>query len=672
MPTQAEIWCHLGSTQQAQGRLDEAVASFRRALELKPDFAEALNNLGLALAGQGKPNEAAASFRQAMRFRPDYHEAHRNLQNAVLEAKKLGVQLMPRLAEAHHELAQAYAEQNRLDEALASYQKAIWLKPDFIAAYTDLGLLLWSQGRLDEAVTVLERVVQIDPNSAIGHNNLALVLAGQGKRDEAVTHYRRAVEIDPAYAQAYSNMAIALREQNRLDEAAVCCEQAVRLKPDWADAHNNLGTIRRDQGRLAEAEASFRQATQFRPTFINAYSNLGVVLAEQGNLEAAVETYEQALRLNPNDADVRKNRALAWLLAGNYQQGWPEFKWRWQCKEIPGSKRPFAIPLWDGSPLMGRTILLHAAGGRGDAIQFVRFAPLVKQRGGRVIVECRRDLVGFLASCAGVDELVADDAELPSFDVQAPLLDVPAILGTTLSSIPADIPYLSADPALVRRWGGEVAKGRQGDKETRRQGDKETRRQGDKETRRQGEGNADHDVSSAKSCLPVSLSPCLPVFEQEFKIGIVWQGSTSFRADYLRSCRLVYFAPLARIEGVRLFSLQKELGMEQLAEAEFPVTDLGSRLENFMDTAAVLKNLDLVVAVDTAIVHCAGALGLPVWVALPFAADWRWLLEREDSPWYPTVRLFRQKRWGDWNGVFANIAEEVRHLPGKIFHAEQD
>ena len=319
--------------------------------------------------------------------------------------------------------------------------------------------------------------------------------------------------------------------------------------------------------------------------------------------------YQEALRLKPDFADAQQ-QVFLWLLMGNFEHGWPEYEWRWQRKERATYKRSFAQPLWDGTPLDGHVILLHAEQGLGDTIQFVRYASQVKQRGGRVVVECPRELAPLLGRCAGIDQVVIRRQSLPAFDVHAPLLSLPGIFATRLDTIPADIPYLSVDPMLTERWRAEL---------------------------------------------------CII---RAFKIGIVWQGNPGHKRDRQRSVSLMQFAPLARVAQVCLFSLQKGPGTEQLQEVaeRFAVTDLGSRFENFADTAAVLMQLDLVITVDTAVAHCAGALGIPVWVVLPFAPDWRWLLERNDSPWYPTMRLFRQKQPGDWDEVFGRIREEVKKL----------
>jgi hypothetical protein len=293
---------------------------------------------------------------------------------------------------------------------------------------------------------------------------------------------------------------------------------------------------------------------------------------------------------------------------GDFARGWPEHEWRLRC---PGTSPPsFPRPAWDGAPLDGRAILLYAEHGLGDALQFIRYAPLVQERGGRVIVTCRRTLARLLATCRRVEQVVAEGEDLPAFDVYALFMALPGLFQTNLANLPAEVPYLTADPAAVAAW------------------------------RR-------------------ALGPA-----EEYQIGIAWQGNPEFGRDHHRSFRLDQFEPLAELEGVRLYSLQVGVGREQLGEAadRFPVTDLGGRLGDFMDTAAVVTNLDLVIAPDTAVAHLAGALGVPVWLALPFACDWRWLADRDDSPWYPTMRLFRQQRWGDWDDVFERMAGELEMM----------
>src|SRR5262249_19269542 len=443
------------------------------------------------------------------------------------------------------------------------------------------------------------QTVALKPDDSGAHINLGHILARQDKLDEAAASYEQALRLKPDDPEAHNNLGIVLGKLNRLDEAAARFRQALGLKPDHADAHNNLGSVLEKQDKLEEATACFHQALCLKPDYPGVHNNLGIVLWKQGRFEEAVASYGQALDFQPDYPEAHWNRGLAWLTMGRLEQGWRGYEWRWKCKEF-GSLPPFQAPLWDGSPLDGRTILIHAEQGLGDTLQFVRYMPLVEQRGGRVILHCQPPLTRLLARSPGIERLLAHGDPLPEFDVHVPLLSLPGLFGTTLESVPAEVPYVEAEPQLVEAWRERLGSYR------------------------------------------------------GFKVGIVWQGNPDHRMDRYRSTRLTQFAPLARLPGGHLFSLQKGPGVEQLAALTdpFPVTDLGSGLDDFRDTAAVLKNLDLVVSVDTSVAHLAGALGIPVWVALHFPAEWRWLMGREDSPWYPTMRLFRQTSPGQWEDVF--------------------
>ena len=618
-PDYAEAHSNLGLALNSQGRLEEAVVCYRRALALKPDYAEAHNNLGNALSDQRKLDEAAACYRRALALKPDFAEAHYNLGNALKDQGKLdeaavcyrrALSLKPDFAEAHNNLGVVLSDQGKLDEAIACYRRALALKPDFAEAHNNLGVALSDQGKLDEAVACYRRALALKPDYAEAHSNLGLALSNQGKLDEAVACYRRALALKPDFAEAHNNLGNALKDQGKLDEAVACYRRALALHPNFAEAHNNLGLTLSAQGKLDEAVACYRRALALKPDYAEAHNNLGNALKEQGNLDEAVACYRRALALKPDYADANFNQSLLTLLTGDFERGWGEYEWRWKTKQRNFHGRYFAQPLWDGQPLAGSTILLHAEQGLGDTIQFVRYVHLVKERGGRVVVECQPPLLPLLADCPGIDQALAQGEPLPAFEVQAPLLSLPGILGTTLGSIPARVPYLRADPELAQSWRQKLE----------------------------------------------ALDG--------FKVGIVWQGNPQVKGDRQRSIPLRYYEALARVKGVRLVSLQKGPGADQLraVDAAFPVLDLGQQLETFRDTAAVLQNLDLLISSCTSVPHLAGALGVPVWLALPFVPDWRWLLERADSPWYPHHRLFRQSRPGDWSELFERIAGALRDL----------
>ncbi len=528
------------------GRTDSAVDYISQALRLMPDFAAAHYNLGLALRQQGKLAEAMAHWRQAVRYQPDY-------------------------AEAHYHLGNALQQQGKLSEAIASWRQAVRFNPHHVDAHNNLGNALQQQGQLAEAEACLQQALQLKPDFINAHQNLGNTLLAQGKLEEAIARYQHVLRYSPNSLVAYNNLGKAFLDQHRLDEAAASLQQALRVSPDFAEAYNNLGLILQEQGKTQEAIASL----------------------------------QRAVRLNPNYVAAHINLALSWLVMGNFEQGWPEYEWRWKSE---GYSAPnLRQPLWDGTALKGRTILLHAEQHFGDTFQFIRYAELVKQYGGRVCVVCPGALMQVLANCAGIDQLIAEGNPLPYFDVHAPFLSLPRILGTTLDTIPAKVPYLTAQVDLIERWRDRLS----------------------------------------------SLNGP--------KIGICWQGTTTLRTARLKALPLKNFAPLAQ-SGAQLISLQKDVATEQLEQAGFAVNQLAALDEAgaFLDTAAVMMNVDLIISCDTSVAHLAGALGVPVWVPLPFASDWRWLLHREDSPWYPTMRLYRQPEPGNWQAVFQRMAADLR------------
>jgi tetratricopeptide (TPR) repeat protein len=616
-PGNADLWCMVGIVCRAAGKVAAAVASYREALRLRPGFLEALNNLANALVVQGKPEEAVPIYQQVLRQRPDYTQAHNNLGAAL---RNLG----------------------QLEEAAACYRHALRLQPIYADAHNNLGDVLDKLGKSSEAAPCYREALRLRPAFPEAHTNLGVVLVKLGKIEEAIAHHRQALSLKPDYAEAHSNLGNALLAQDKLAEAAACYEQALRLRPDFPEALANLGIAFAQQRKLDEAIASYQRALQLRPNYPEALGNLGNVLLEQGKPEEALQRYQEALRLKPDYHDAHFNsgqadltqgrmdealtkfdralagrtdypeahmgRAVTWLMLGNYEQGWKEYEWRWKTKEF--SPLPYTQPVWDGTPLQGRTILVHAEQGLGDTIQLIRYAPLVKQAGGTVIVACPKALRRLFAPCAGIDRLVEQETELPAFDVHASLLSLPRILGTTVATIPARVPYLFAEPELVEYWRRELST------------------------------------------------------YTGFRIGIAWQGNPQFGGDRHRSFPLAHFEALARVPGVRLLSLQKNHGLDQLRELgdRFPIIDLGPRLDEkgaFLDTAAVMKNLDLVVCPNTSLVHLAGALAVPIWLPLARAPEWRWLWGREDSPWYPTARVFRQEGPGEWDPVFARMATEL-------------
>jgi Tfp pilus assembly protein PilF len=471
-----------------------------------------------------------------------------------------------------------------------------------------VGWKLIQLGDLPHAREHFHSLTQADPMLVEAWYALGGIDQLQGNIALAITSYTRVLELDCDHVETLNNLSVALQSQGKADEASACLRRAIHIKPEYAEAHSNLGNSLKDQGKLEEAITCYERAIELNPNYFDAYNNLGNALRASGQLARSVSCYDQALRLIPDHPLVHLSRALSWLQMGDFERGWPEYEWRLRCKEyaIPA----FRQPRWDGSPLQGRSILLYAEYGFGDTIQFIRYAPHVRERGGYVILACKKPIARLMTACAGVEQVVSEGDVLPEFTVYAPLMSLPLSFGTTLSSVPANVPYIATDVELKNRWSTEIG-------------------------------------------MPDS-----------FKIGVVWQGNPDYRQDRERSFRLAQLEGIARIPGVQLLSFQRVFGVEQLREVEgrFSVLDVGGKTSDFMDIAAALQSLDLVIAPDTSIAHLAGALGVRVWVALAFAPDSRWLEERSDSPWYPSMRLFRQKRRGNWDEVFEQMVVELRGL----------
>ncbi len=571
----------LGDLKHARGDLASAIDSYEQAARYQPESVVAFTNLGNTFRALGQNAKALAAYEHAAQLRPDRPETQLNLG------------LIKQLLKRH-------------DEAAVHFRKALELQPDFVEAHIGLGTALEKQGDSEAAVACFREAIRLAPDNVEAHNNMGASLCSLGELGKAMDSYDEGLRLndDPGALPP----AIA--------EGRALLERAMALDPDFAEAHGNLGKLLLGFGEkqhagaiIEEARAFLERAVALKPDFSEAQGNLAKLLADQGDLAGSLARYDEALRRDPSLASLHKNRAMTLLLSGDFEHGWPEYEWRWREKDA--LERPWPQPEWDGSPLEGRTIMLHREQGLGDTLQFIRYAPLVQELGGQLRIVAPGNWLPILSTCAGLDparvEFCDRDQPIPPFDVFAALMSLPRLFKTDLASIPADVPYLSADESLVARWRSALGE------------------------------------------------------EEGLRVGIVWQGNPDFGNDRVRSMPLASFAPLAAVEGVRLISLQKGFGSEQLGQVDFPILDLGSKFSDvaMVDAAALIRSLDLVISCDTAMLHLAGALAAPVWGAIPFAPDWRWLLERTDSPWYPTLRLFRQSQAGDWTGVFRRMAEAL-------------
>jgi tetratricopeptide (TPR) repeat protein len=554
----------------------------------------------------------------------------------------------------------AYAEAEEL------YREILALRPKHFDAIQLLGALALQGGRFEEGVDLLKRAVAINGMQAPIHSNLAYAfnalhryqeglasanralalkadfvdalnnrgnaLAGLNLPADALTSFERALGLRPDMAQAWNNRACVLRDLGRPADALASCDQAIALQPNYAEAWSNRANALSDLNRPQDAQASYQRAIELAPAFADAWNNLGLTLIDLNQHAEALQSYERALALKPDSAETHWNEALCLLQMGKLTEGWHKYEWRWQRERIKASQRGFAQPLWLGDfSIAGKTILLHAEQGLGDTLQFCRYASMVSALGAQVILEVPRELIRLLATLDGVAQLIEQGQPLPPFDCHCPLLSLPLAFKTEVASIPGKTPYLTPDARASQAWGERLA----------------------------------HDPANRAN--------------RGLKVGLVWAGGNRphiaelRKNDARRSVTLDTLRPILDVPHVQFYSLQKGPPSQQLAQAAEPrahIVDYTEELSDFADTAALVANLDLVISVDTATAHLAGALGKPVWILNRFDTCWRWMLERNDSPWYPGARLFRQPALGDWTSVVeavrAALAVHAAHAGSAI------
>jgi|SRR5579883_1620313 len=494
----------------------------------------------------------------------------------------------------------------RLAEAEALYRAVLAQEPRNADALHLLGLIAGAAGQTDAAVALIREAIRVMPSLAPALYNLGRLLQNRGELADAEACYRRALAYQPENADAYNNLGGVLQAQGRDEEALSCYASALRVRPESAEALSNMGMALQQLGRSEEAVALYHKALTLQPGYAQAHHNLGEALQDLHRPAEAIAAYEQALKLQPDFGDAHCGLAFALLRQGEMARGWKEYAWRFKRSDAPAQARTLPGEPWDGGDPAGRRILIYGEQGFGDTIQFVRYAPLLAQRGAAVAVECQEPLARLFTSLRDVQVVFARGDPLPDFDSYAPVASLPGLCGTTLATIPAHTPYLHANEVSRRRW---------------------------------------------RERIPPS---------EELRAGLVWSANpANQQGRSRRSMEIAELAPVLELPGARFYSLQTG---EAAKEAPQQVVDLAPELHDFADTAAAIDQLDLVITVDTAVAHLAGALGRPVWVMLPYLADWRWLADRDDSPWYPTMRLFRQPKWGDWRSVSLTVASALDRL----------
>jgi tetratricopeptide (TPR) repeat protein len=597
------------------GRFIEAEQICRQIVSSHRDFFDAHYVLAVVQAALGKHDHALTNYDLALALQPKHAEALSNRGNTLkalnrfdeaLDSYDRALATQPIYASALTNRGAVLFDLKRYSDALESYDRALALRPDDAGTLYNRAGTLHALKRYDEAIACYDRAIVLRPDLAEAYANRGNTLNELALFKQALESFDRAIALRPSLVEALSNRGNALNKLKRFDEALASYDRAIALHPGHAGAHYNRGTTLLDLNRYDEALTCFERAIALQPNYPEAFSNRGAALYELRRHAEALDNYDRAIALQPDYPEAHWNAASLRLLTGDFTRGWAEYEWRWKYEAMAMANRSFAQPLWRGEAIEGKTILLHSEQGLGDAIQFCRYAPLVAARGARVIVEVDRRLKELMSSLAGVTQVISAGEALPDFDLHCPLLSLPRAFGTQLETVPAETPYLHAGPNKLAQWNVRLGE--------------------------------------------------RPAGKRACRIGIAWAGNPNHKRDQIRSIDLGAVLPLLEC-GATIVSVQKDIRPADAAVlgAHPDIRLFADDLADFSDTAALLSNLDLVVSVDTSIAHLAGALGCPIWILLPYLPDWRWLLDRDTSPWYPTARLFRQDESRRWDSVIPRV-----------------
>jgi tetratricopeptide (TPR) repeat protein len=597
------------------GRVADAEPLYQQALSREPQNAAALHLLGVALSQMGRKPESVEYITRAIAINPNVPDFHVNLALVYIELGnpvkavphcQRALQLNPNHPDAYNHMGVALGQLNRIDQAVLYLRKTLELKENHTDALMNLGALYQQLGRFEESLMMFQRLIQVQGPRANYFQIIGDLLRELKRIPDAEVAYRKAVELDPNLAEGWAGLALLLHEKGDMPASIPLYEKACAIKPDVVTTLSNFGLALVGTGQLERGFQAYHRALELRPDFPNALNNLGNAYREKLDMPKTLECYDRALFFKPDHHDARWNRSLLLLLLGRFEEGWLEYEWRWL--KFPEERRNFAQARWDGFDISGKRVLLFAEQGFGDTIQFARFIPLVAERGAKVVVECQPELAALIKTAGGAEIVVERGETVPPTDYQCPLMSLGRVFATDADNIPRKVPYLRADTASIAYW---------------------------REKLRPQDGT--------------------------LKVGIAWAGAARHHRDRERSMKRSMFAPLRALPEVSFFSLQKGPPANESAD-RFPLIDHTNDLKTFADTAAMMENLDLIISVDTSVVHLAGALGKPIWTMIPFLPDWRWLLEREDTPWYPTMRLFRQNKANDWSDVVDRLLESLRRF----------
>ena len=626
-PENSEILHLLGVTNYHLGAHERAVQYLKKSIEIEDQNADVFYDLGNVLQEQGSLDEALRAYQQALEIEPEHPDAHNNIGMVLHDLGQIdkaiphyqkALELTPQSAMIHNNLALAYEGNNELEKAIAHYGRAIQIDPNFADVYFNMGNIFMKEDNLDTAYMYYFKSVQLNPNLAEAYIRMGNILLKMGRFAEAIPILGKVLLFYPDSAEIHNNLGNALGEIWQLDEAIPHLERAVELNPDFADAHINLGNTLSKMGKLDEAMEHINKALQIHPELVEALNTLGIIYKEKGQFSEAIACYRRTLNLNPENADAHFNLAFLDLLLGHFEKGWEEYEWRWSIRYA--QKRTLPQPMWDGSSLQGKKLFVYPEQRVGDEIMFASCLPEVIGQAEHCIIECDERLVPLYERSfpgAKVVKRLRDNGYPPDLlpaDFCVPIGSLPRFLRPNIASFPKQKSYLVPDEKKVEEW------------------------------------------KSRYSGLGVGL-----------KIGISWRGGSRPDEIRTRSTSLEQWADQFSVSGVHFVNLQYGDCREELSRAE---EQLGVKIHEWEDAdplkdldafAAKIAALDLVISVDNPTVHMAGALGVPAWVLLPSVCDWRWMQDFEDTPWYQTVRLFRQKTPGEWGEVFQNILTSLRN-----------
>jgi tetratricopeptide (TPR) repeat protein len=593
-----------------------SLISDRTHIDEEKEQIQDLMERGIIFHRAGMLDKAQDIYEKTLLAEPDHFDAMHLLgliayQTANFElAEHLmqgAIMLNPNNASYHSNLGNVLKANKKYDDAVLSYDKAIQLKPDFTYTFYNRGNALLIQKKLQDAVKSFDKAISLSPDFNEAYNNRGNALKGLGRLEEAIVSYEMAIQIKPDYAEAYNNRGNALKDLKRIDEAIASYDVAIHINPNYAEAYNNRGNALKEHRKVDEAIKDYSQAIDLKSNCFEAFNNIGNGLKEKKLLSAAIASYDRAIEIRPDFAEAYWNKSLALLLNGDYINGWKFYEWRWQRDVFAPLKRDFPQPLWLGTPsLLNKSILLHGEQGFGDTIQFSRYAKLVSDLGAKVILEVQMPLISLLEDLDGVSLATIRGEKIPEFDFHCPLMSLPHAFKTTEDTIPTRNPYIFSKFAKVAIWEAKL-------------------------------GNR--------------IKP---------RIGIVWSGNRGHQNDHARSIslkQLLLYLP----DNCQYVSLQKGLSLAdgKVLQNNPQILNFAHELYDFSDTAALAEILDCIVSVDTSVAHLTAAMGKKTWILLPNDPDWRWFLDREDSPWYPTAKLYRQPVPGDWFSVLARVRDDL-------------